>query len=166
MRTTALAAAGLLAALALSGCSEEAASDATTTAKAAGSSASAAASSAADAAGSAASSAVGSAGSAASSASESVKAGKVPEDVPLPKGAKVKGTVEDLGGLIMANYDLVDPKASFTEMKSALAAKGWQVAEEGAWSDTLTSGTLTATKDKRTVRLLILDKEMTLSVKS
>jgi hypothetical protein len=91
---------------------------------------------------------------------------RLPEGFPLPDGAAPSGEAVDTPGLLIADYTVPDSRKAWDELVTELPVAGWTVGEKN-YSESLRSGTIKATSAKDgTLTVLVLDKDLTLSIKT
>lgn len=111
----------------------------------------------------------GSAASPSSSSLSSSQAGgaaaaKLPDGFPFPDGAQAQGEAMTSDTVTLADYTLPDGKKAYDGLVSELPKAGWTISAK-SWSDDLGSGTITAAGNGTDVKLLVLDKDLSLSIK-
>ncbi|MGZ4684211.1 hypothetical protein [Oryzihumus sp.] len=89
---------------------------------------------------------------------------KLPDSMPLPSGAKVTGTPDVSDALMMVDYTVPAGKAAYDEMLAALPGKGWTVSDK-SWSDAMTGGTINASGNGYTLKVLFMDSGFTVDLK-
>ncbi|GAA4732725.1 hypothetical protein GCM10025782_35060 [Pedococcus ginsenosidimutans] len=99
-----------------------------------------------------------------SSSSSAGAAAELPDGFPLPDGAKAQGDAVQSDTLTIADYTVPDGKKAYDGLVTALPGAGWAVSAK-SWSDSLGSGTITASGNGTEVKLLVLDKDLSLSIK-
>src|SRR6476620_2050748 len=99
-----------------------------------------------------------------SSSSSAGAAAELPYGFPLPDGAKAQGDAVQSDTLTIADYTVPDGKKAYDGLVTALPGAGWAVSAK-SWSDSLGSGTITASGTGTEVKLLVLDKDLSLSIK-
>ena len=106
----------------------------------------------------------GSSSGSSSSSSSAGAAAELPDGFPLPDGAKAQGDAVQSDTLTIADYTVPDGKKAYDGLVTALPGAGWAVSAK-SWSDSLGSGTITASGNGTEVKLLVLDKDLSLSIK-
>ncbi|MGO4342258.1 hypothetical protein [Pedococcus sp. 2YAF34] len=102
--------------------------------------------------------------SSSSSSSAAGEAAKLPDGFPLPDGAQQQGAATTSDTLTLADYTVPDGKKAYDGLVTGLPGAGWTISAK-SWSDSLGSGTITASGNGTDVKLLVLDQDLSLSIK-
>ena len=81
-----------------------------------------------------------------------------------PTGRRPQGDAITSDTLTIADYTVADGKKAYDGLVTDLPKAGWTISAK-SWSDDLGSGTLTAAGNGTDVKLLVLDKDLSLSIK-